>query len=61
MAMKRLKKGSKAEDINPKIPEIEKQNRLKYAKKLLKNAGYTAFYTKRSHFLLFEKKKKKGK
>jgi len=56
-----LKKGSKANDINPKISKLEKQKRMDYAKKTLKKAGYTSFYTKRARMLLFEKKKKQGK
>ena len=50
------KKGSKAENIEPKIPEEEISKRMKFAKKFLKHTGYTAISTRRTHFLIFEKK-----
>jgi tRNA A37 methylthiotransferase MiaB len=51
------KKGSIAEKMEPKISKKIISKRMKYAKKMLKNGGYTALFTSRAHFLLFEKAK----
>jgi tRNA A37 methylthiotransferase MiaB len=51
------KPGTEAEKIEPKIPEKEIRNRLKYAKKFLVKAGYKVFYLPKIHFFMFDKKK----
>ena len=52
------KKGSKAEEIKPKITKEEMLKRKKIAKKILKRSGYIAITTRRARFLIFEKKVK---
>lgn len=45
-----VKKGSKAEEIEPKIPEDIIKKRMVHAKKFFNNNGYAAYYHK-SNFL----------
>ncbi len=52
------KKGSKAEEIEPKISDEEISKRKKYAKKFLKKSGYATITTRRVRFIIFEKKVK---
>lgn len=49
-------KGTKAEEIEPKISQKEIFERIKYAKKYFKDLGYNVIYFKKPHFFAFEKK-----
>ena len=50
------KSGTKAEGIEPKIPKKEINQRLRYAKKFLKQSGYNVIYIKKPrYFFIFDK------
>lgn len=49
------KAGTKAEEIEPKIPHEEKLQRIRFAKNFLKKAGFAVFYTSKPFFFIFGK------
>ena len=55
------KSGTAAENIKPKISKKEISNRIKFAKKFLKNEGYKLCYFPKKDCLIFDKAKKKNK
>lgn len=55
------KTGTKAEEIEPKIPKETIFKRTKYAKKYLKTIGYKVIYISNPPFFMFYKKNKKSK
>jgi len=47
--------GSKAENIEPKVPQKEISRRLRYAKKFLKKEGYNVIFRSKPHAFVFAK------
>lgn len=52
-----LKKGTAAEDIQPKISTNELSFRMDYAKRFLVKNGYKVFYSKKKNSIIFDRKK----
>jgi threonylcarbamoyladenosine tRNA methylthiotransferase MtaB len=52
-----LKTGTKAEEIEPKIPQETISDRMDYAKQYLKSIGYKVRYNPNPSFFMFYKKK----
>lgn len=55
------KTGTKAEEIEPKIPKETIFKRMNYAKKYLRTLGYKVIYNSNPPFFMFYKKNKKSK
>ena len=53
-----LKEGTKAENIEPKIPDKEILRRIKIAKSFLKNEGYRVKYLSKKGYYIFDKHQK---
>jgi MiaB/RimO family radical SAM methylthiotransferase len=53
-----LKTGSKAEKIEPKVPQKEIWRRIKYIKRFLRSMGYNVVYIPTCKFMLFGKIRK---
>ena len=51
------KSNTVAETIDPKITTNERNKRIKYTKNFLEKIGYRCLYSRREHFIMFDKKK----